>query len=221
MAYKKTVMSTEASNNSALSFSAPSQIDIDKRSFLITATACTGAIGAAAVAVPFIGSMLPSERAKAAGAPVEVDVSKIKPGEMMVAEWRGQPVWILNRTDAMTADLAKHNNQLSDPECEVAQQPSYCKNANRAIKPNMAVIVGICTHLGCSPSAKLEAKGDMGDSWTGGFFCPCHGSKFDLAGRVFKGSPAPTNLIVPPYKYLADSTILIGVDADLTAKAEA
>lgn len=221
MAYKKIVMSAEASNNNALSFSAPSQIDIDKRSFLITATACTGAIGAAAVAVPFIGSMLPSERAKAAGAPVEVDVSKIKPGELVVAEWRGQPVWILNRTDAMTADLAKHNNQLSDPECEVAQQPSYCKNANRAIKPNMAVIVGICTHLGCSPSAKLEAKGDMGDSWTGGFFCPCHGSKFDLAGRVFKGSPAPTNLIVPPYKYLADSTILIGVDADLTAKAEA
>ena len=221
MAYKKIVMSAEASNNNALSFSAPSQIDIDKRSFLITATACTGAIGAAAVAVPFIGSMLPSERAKAAGAPVEVDVSKIKPGELVVAEWRGQPVWILNRTDAMTADLAKHNNQLSDPECEVAQQPSYCKNANRAIKPNMAVIVGICTHLGCSPSAKLEAKGDMGDSWTGGFFCPCHGSKFDLAGRVFKGSPAPTNLIVPPYKYLADNTILIGVDADITAKAEA
>lgn len=221
MAYKKIVMSAEASNNNALSFSAPSQIDIDKRSFLITATACTGAIGAAAVAVPFIGSMLPSERAKAAGAPVEVDVSKIKPGELVVAEWRGQPVWILNRTDAMTADLAKHNNQLSDPECEVAQQPSYCKNASRAIKPNMAVIVGICTHLGCSPSAKLEAKGDMGDSWTGGFFCPCHGSKFDLAGRVFKGSPAPTNLIVPPYKYLADNTILIGVDADLTAKAEA
>ena len=220
MAYKKTVMSTEANNN-ALSFSAPSQIDIDKRSFLITATACTGAIGAAAVAVPFIGSMLPSERAKAAGAPVEVDVSKIKPGELVVAEWRGQPVWILNRTDAMTADLAKHNNQLSDPECEVVQQPSYCKNASRAIKPNMAVIVGICTHLGCSPSAKLEAKGDMGDSWTGGFFCPCHGSKFDLAGRVFKGSPAPTNLIVPPYKYLADNTILIGVDADLTVKAEA
>ena len=212
---------TKIDNSSALSFSAPSKIDLEKRSFLITATACTGAIGAAAMAVPFIGSMLPSERAKAAGAPVEVDISKIKSGEMMVAEWRGQPVWILNRTDAMTADLAKHNDQLSDPMCEVAQQPEYCKNTSRAIKPNMAVVVGICTHLGCSPTAKLEAKGDMGDSWAGGFFCPCHGSKFDLAGRVFKGSPAPTNLIVPPYKYLADNTILIGVDADLTTKAEA
>ena len=212
---------TKIDNSSTLSFSAPSKIDQEKRSFLITATACTGAIGAAAMAVPFIGSMLPSERAKAAGAPVEVDISKIKSGEMMVAEWRGQPVWILNRTDAMTADLAKHNDQLSDPMCEVAQQPEYCKNTSRAIKPNMAVVVGICTHLGCSPTAKLEAKGDMGDSWAGGFFCPCHGSKFDLAGRVFKGSPAPTNLIVPPYKYLADNTILIGVDADLTTKAEA
>jgi ubiquinol-cytochrome c reductase iron-sulfur subunit len=203
-------------NNSELSFSKPTNVDQEKRSFLITATACTGAIGAAAVAIPFIGSMLPSERAKAAGAPVEVDISKIKPGEMIVAEWRGQPVWVLNRTDAMTADLAKHNDQLSDPMCEVAHQPAYCKNANRAIKPNMAVVVGICTHLGCSPTAKLEAKGDMGDNWTGGFFCPCHGSKFDLAGRVFKGSPAPTNLVVPPYQYLTETTLLIGVD-----KAEA
>lgn len=207
--------------SSELSFSAPSSVDLKKRNFLMTATACTGAIGAAAMAVPFIGSMLPSERAKAAGAPVEVDISKIKPGEMIVAEWRGQPVWVLNRTDEMTTNLAKHNDQLSDPECEVAQQPSYCKNKARAIKPNMAVVVGICTHLGCSPTAKLEAKGDMGENWTGGFFCPCHGSKFDLAGRVFKGSPAPTNLIVPPYKYLADNTILIGVDSDAATKAEA
>ena len=209
-------------NSNELSFSAPSKIDQEKRNFLITATACTGAIGAVAMAVPFVGSMLPSERAKAAGAPVEVDISKIKPGEIMTAEWRGKPVWIINRTDEQTAELAKHNDQLSDPMCEVtSQQPAYCKNAGRAIKANIGVVVGICTHLGCSPSAKLEKGGDMGDGWAGGFFCPCHGSKFDLAGRVFKGSPAPINLVVPPHKYMADNTILIGVDADLTAKAEA
>lgn len=207
--------------NNALSFNKPTQVDQQKRNFLITATACTGAIGAAAAAVPFIGSMLPSERAKAAGAPVEVDISKIKPGEMLVAEWRGQPVWVLNRTDAMTASLAKLNDELADPASEVPNQPENCKNENRAIKPNMAVVVGICTHLGCSPSAKLEANGDMGENWTGGFFCPCHGSKFDLAGRVFKGSPAPTNLVVPPHQYLTETTLLIGVGSDSTAKAEA
>ena len=205
-----------------LSFSTPSKVDQEKRNFLITATACTGAIGAAAMAVPFVGSMLPSERAKAAGAPVEVDISKIEPGSIMTAEWRGKPVWIIKRTDAQTAELSNHNNQLSDPMCEVvSQQPSYCKNSHRSIKENISVVVGICTHLGCSPSAKMEAGGDMGEQWTGGFFCPCHGSKFDLAGRVFKGSPAPINLVVPPHKYMADNTILIGVDADLTAKAEA
>ena len=205
-----------------LSFSTPSKVDQEKRNFLIAATACTGAIGAAAMAVPFVGSMLPSERAKAAGAPVEVDISKIEPGSIMTAEWRGKPVWIIKRTDAQTAELSKHNDQLSDPMCEVvSQQPTYCKNSHRSIKENISVVVGICTHLGCSPTAKMEAGGDMGERWTGGFFCPCHGSKFDLAGRVFKGSPAPINLVVPPHKYLADNTILIGVDADLTAKAEA
>lgn len=194
----------------ALSFSAPTQVDLEKRNFLIAVTACTGAIGAASVAIPFIGSMLPSERAKAAGAPVEVDISKIKPGEMLVAEWRGQPVWVMNRTDEMTANLVNLKAELADPESEVPNQPENCKNENRAIKANMAVIVGICTHLGCSPSAKLEAKGDMGENWTGGFFCPCHGSKFDLAGRVFKGSPAPTNLVIPPHQYLTETTLLIG-----------
>jgi ubiquinol-cytochrome c reductase iron-sulfur subunit len=199
--------------NNALSFSAPSQIDQEKRNFLITATACTGVIGAAAAAVPFIGSMLPSERAKAAGAPVEIDISKIKPGEMLVAEWRGQPVWILNRTDVQTAELPKHNDELTDPQSEVtSQQPAYCKNTDRSIKPNIGVVIGICTHLGCSPTAKLEPNGDMGENWTGGFFCPCHGSKFDLAGRVFKGSPAPTNLVVPPHQYLTETTLLVGID---------
>ena len=209
---------TKNDKSNALSFSAPTQVDQDKRNFLIAATACTGAIGASAVAIPFVGSMLPSERAKAAGAPVEVDISKIAPGSMMTVEWRGQPVWIINRTNAMTAELAKHNDQLSDPMCEVtSQQPTYCKNSERAIKPNMAVVVGICTHLGCSPTAKLDLGGDMGESWTGGFFCPCHGSKFDLAGRVYKGSPAPINLVVPPHQYLTETTLLIGVDAKAVA----
>ncbi|MBA3695841.1 MAG: ubiquinol-cytochrome c reductase iron-sulfur subunit [Methylotenera sp.] len=191
-----------------------SQVDLEKRNFLIATTAI-GAIGAAAVAIPFVKSMTPSERAKAAGAPVEVDISKIEPGTMMTAEWRGKPVWIINRTEEMTAELPKHNDQLTDPMCEItSQQPGYCKNTGRSIKPNIGVVVGICTHLGCSPTAKLQPGGDMGEKWEGGFFCPCHGSKFDLAGRVYKGSPAPMNLVIPPYKYLSDNTILIGVDTE-------
>ncbi len=191
-----------------------SQVDLDKRNFLI-ATSAVGALGCAAVAVPFVKSMTPSERAKAAGAPVEVDISKIQPGTMLTAEWRGQPVWVINRTDEMVAELAKHDDQLSDPASNVtSQQPEYCKNEGRSIKPNVAVVVGICTHLGCSPTEKMKAGGDMGEKWTGGFFCPCHGSKFDLAGRVFKGSPAPINLVVPPHKYLSDTVLLIGVDTE-------
>ena len=190
------------------------QIDASKRTWLI-ASSCAGAVGGIAVAVPFVSSFQPSEKAKAAGAAVEADISALKPGEKMTVEWRGKPVWIINRTVEMTADLGKHDAQLTDPSCEVtSQQPSYCKNADRSIKPDLAVIVGICTHLGCSPSAKLQPKGDMGDTWSGGFFCPCHGSKFDLAGRVFKGSPAPINLVVPPHKYLTDNTLLIGVDTE-------
>lgn len=197
---------------SELSFQKPSQVDLEKRQFLTVATATVGAVGAAAVAIPFVGSMLPSERAKAAGAPVEVDVTDVALGSIKTVAWRGQPVWIIHRTDEMTAELAKHNDQLTDPMCNVnSQQPPYCKNAGRAIKPNLGVIVGLCTHLGCSPTAKLDNGGDMGENWTGGFFCPCHGSKFDLSGRVFKGSPAPTNLVIPPYSYLADGTLLIGV----------
>lgn len=207
-------MSDNRNDKQAISEQA-AEINVEKRKFLI-ATSALGALGCAAVAVPFIKSMTPSERAKAAGAPVEVDVSKIMPGSMITAEWRGKPVWIINRTDEMIANLALHNDQLSDPNSEVSsQQPEYCNNPSRAIKPNLAVLVGICTHLGCSPSAKLDtANSDMGENWSGGFFCPCHGSKFDLAGRVFKGSPAPINLVVPPYKYLADNTLLIGVDTE-------
>jgi ubiquinol-cytochrome c reductase iron-sulfur subunit len=157
--------------------------------------------------------MTPSERAKAAGAPVEVDVSKIEAGAMITTEWRGQPVWIINRSKAMLDSLKKNDSNLSDPNLDViSQQPSYCKNATRSLKPNLLVLVGICTHLGCSPTAKLQTQGDMGENWNGGFFCPCHGSKFDLAGRVYKGSPAPINLVVPPHKYINETTLLIGED---------
>lgn len=208
----------KAAKASELSFQKPSQVDLEKRQFLTVATAAVGAVGVAGAAIPFVGSMTPSERAKAAGAPVEVDITDVAPGTIKTAKWRGQPVWIIHRTDEMTAELAQHNGQLTDPMCDVeSQQPTYCKNADRSIKPNIGVVVGLCTHLGCSPTAKLEAGGDMGKNWTGGFFCPCHGSKFDLAGRVFKGSPAPTNLVVPPHSYLADGTLLIGVDTETEA----
>jgi ubiquinol-cytochrome c reductase iron-sulfur subunit len=188
-------------------------LDKSKRRFLIAATSVVGAAGAAVAAVPFVTSMLPSERAKAAGAPVEADISKIEPGAMITVEWRSKPVWIINRTKEMLDLLDKHNDKLSDPMLDVVtQQPDYCNNPARSIKSNLMVIVGICTHLGCSPSPKLQAGGDMGAEWPGGFFCPCHGSKFDLAGRVFKGSPAPINLVVPPHKYISDSVLLIGED---------
>jgi ubiquinol-cytochrome c reductase iron-sulfur subunit len=189
------------------------EVDQSKRKFLIAATSVAGGVAAAAVAVPFVTSMLPSERAKAAGAPVEADISKIELGSMITVEWRGKPVWIVNRSQAMLDALASHDDKLSDPKLEVtSQQPDYCVNSARAIKPNIMVLVGICTHLGCSPSPKLQTGGDMGADWTGGFFCPCHGSKFDLAGRVFSGSPAPINLVVPPHKYISDSLVLIGAD---------
>lgn len=189
------------------------EVDQSKRKFLIAATSVAGGVAAAAVAVPFVTSMLPSERAKAAGAPVEADISKIEAGSMITVEWRGKPVWIVNRNQDMLDGLSKHDDSLSDPKLEVlTQQPDYCKNQARAIKSNIVVLVGICTHLGCSPSPKLQTGGDMGAEWPGGFFCPCHGSKFDLAGRVFKGSPAPTNLVVPPHQYLSDSILLIGED---------
>ena len=191
---------------------AKQEVDQSKRRFLIAATSAAGGIAVAATAVPFVASMLPSERAKAAGAPVEVDISKIEPGAMVTVEWRGRPVWIINRTDEMLATLTQLKDELSDPELEVAQQPAYCQNQTRSIKPNFMVLVGICTHLGCSPSPKLEANGDMGADWKGGFFCPCHGSKFDLAGRVFTGSPAPTNLVVPLHQYISDTTLRIGAD---------
>ena len=186
-------------------------VDKDRRECLLTATALTGGLGVAAAGIPFLSSMSPSEKAKAAGASVEIDTSKIKKGELITTEWRGQPVWVLNRTDEMIKALPQLDKNLADPDLKVtSQQPKYCQNPTRSIKSDMLVVVGICTHLGCSPSAKIEPKGDMGDDWSGGFFCPCHGSTFDLAGRVYKGSPARTNSVVRPQQYIQARTILIG-----------
>ncbi|MQY52097.1 ubiquinol-cytochrome c reductase iron-sulfur subunit [Rhodocyclus gracilis] len=186
----------------------------DGRRRLIFATAAVGGVGAIGALVPFLSSMLPSERAKAAGAPVEVDVSKLEPGQMMTVEWRGKPVWIINRTEEMLASLGKLTDLLVDPKCDVPQQPEYCHNETRSIKPNYMVVVGICTHLGCSPGQKFKSGTveGMPPEWLGGFLCPCHGSTFDFAGRVFKNKPAPINLPVPPHTYLADTRILIGED---------
>jgi ubiquinol-cytochrome c reductase iron-sulfur subunit len=194
-------------------------VDKGRRRFLTAATSVVGAAGAAAVVVPFVLSMQPSERAKAAGAPVEADMSKLEPGQMLTVEWRGKPVWIVRRTEQNLKDLASNDAKLLDPNSDnTAQQPSWAKNATRAQKEEFLVLVGICTHLGCSPTYRPDiAPADLGAEWKGGFFCPCHGSRFDLAGRVFAGVPAPKNLVVPPYKFLTDSTILVGDDEGVTA----
>lgn len=185
------------------------------RRTLLVATGALGAVAAAAVAVPFVLSMTPSARARAAGAPVEVDISKVEPGMMITVEWRGRPVWIIHRTKEMLDALPKMDELVADPQSNQPLQPEYAKNESRALKPEYLVIVGICSHLGCSPSEKMKAGPDsgLGDDWLGGFLCPCHGSKFDLAGRVFKGMPAPVNLTIPPYKYLTDTRLVIGEDS--------
>lgn len=168
---------------------------------------------AAGAAAPFVLSLQPSERAKAAGAPVEIDVGSIEPGTMRVVEWQGKPVWVFRRSPEQVAALERHEGELSDPGSAVAQQPDYCNNRNRSIKPEFLVVIGVCTHLGCSPVYRPpEASSELGAQWPGGWFCPCHGSRFDLAARVFKGSPAPTNLIVPPHQYIGDNQLLIGDD---------
>ena len=181
---------------------------------LIIATAAVGGAGAITAMVPFLSSMLPSERAKAAGAPVEVDVSKLMPGQMITVEWRGKPVWILNRSEEMLATLPALAGELADPKSDEKQQPDYCKNETRSVNPNLLVAIGICTHLGCSPTSKFKkgAEEGMSADWAGGFLCPCHGSTFDFSGRVFKNKPAPTNLEVPPHMYLTETRILIGED---------
>ena len=187
------------------------EINNGRRRFLILATSGAGGVAALGVATPFVASFFPSEKAKAAGAAVEIDVSKIESGQMMTAEWQGKPIWVVNRTDQQLKDLKALDGAVSDPKSEVEQQPENCKNETRSIKPNIFVAIGICTHLGCSPTYRPDvAPADLGSDWKGGFFCPCHGSKFDMAGRVYKGVPAPTNLVVPPYKYLSDTTVLVG-----------
>ena len=193
--------------------STESKVDCGRRR-LIIATAVVGGAGAVTAVVPFVSSMLPSERAKAAGAPVEVDVSNLVPGQMITVEWRGKPVWIFNRSQEMLETLAKLEEAVADPKSDAKQQPEYCKNPTRSIKSNLLVAVGICTHLGCSPSSKFKKGTEEGmpADWLGGFICPCHGSTFDFAGRVFRNKPAPSNLEVPPHTYLSDTRILIGED---------
>ncbi len=191
-------------------------VDQSRRTWVTMACAVGGA-GGVATAIPFVSTFQPSERARAAGAAVEADISALKPGEMMTVEWRGKPVWILKRNDEQLAALPKHDGQRADPKSErkpAELTPEYCRNTARSIKPDVLVAVGICTHLGCSPSSKFQAgaQPSLPDDWPGGFLCPCHGSTFDLAGRVFKNKPAPDNLEIPPHMYLSDTKLLIGED---------
>lgn len=187
-------------------------INQGRRRFLVLATSAAAGVAVVGAAVPFLASWLPSERAKAMGAPVNIDISKLESGQQVTVEWQGKPVWVVSRTEQQVKDLPALDAQLVDPKSATAsQQPAYCQNIARSIKPEFAVLVGICTHLGCSPTYRPDvAPADLGADWKGGFYCPCHGSKFDLAGRVYKGVPAPTNLPVPEYHYIDDKTIRIG-----------
>ena len=188
-------------------------VDTGRRRFLVASTSVVGAVGAGFVAVPFLSSWSPSERAKNAGAPVEVDISKLEEGQMIRVKWRGKPVWVVKRTPEMLDTLPTLNDQLRDPTSQESEQPKYAQNEVRSIKPEILVSIGICTPLGCSPTYRPDvAPADLGADWKGGFFCPCHGSRFDIAGRVYAGVPAPTNLPVPPHRYLSDTEILIGED---------
>ena len=188
-------------------------VDTSRRRVLIAATSAVGAVGVGFALVPFIASMNPSAKARAAGAPVEADISKLEAGGLLRVKWRGKPTWVVNRTPAMLEALPSLDPTLADPNSEIPQQPEYCKNGTRSIKPEYLVGIGICTHLGCAQTYRPDvAPEDLGPAWKGGFFCPCHGSRFDLAGRVYKGVPAPTNLVIPPHTYLSDTTILVGAD---------
>lgn len=192
---------------------AEQETDKDRRCVLVAASTVAGGVAAVAAGVPFVASMLPSERAKAAGAPVEVDISKLGPGERMTVEWQGKPVWIVRRTPEMLEAVKKGDDRVADPASKKKMQPKYATNELRSIKPEYLVLVGICTHLGCSPVEKFAAQAEaFAADWKGGFYCPCHGSLFDLAGRVYKNKPAPDNLFVPKHTYLSDGKILIGVD---------
>lgn len=192
-------------------------VNTGRRRFLTAATSAVGVAGVVGIAVPFVGSWNPSAKAKAAGAPVKADIGKIEPGQMVVVEWRGKPVYVLRRTEEQIASLAKMDGQLKDPDSAISDQPANITGPERSLKPEIMVFVGLCTHLGCAPKFRPEVgAADLGgDSWQGGFFCPCHGSKFDLAGRVFSGVPASTNLVVPPYSFEDDSTLIIGVSEEV------
>ena len=190
-------------------------VDNSRRRFLTAATTVVGTVGTVGLVIPFASSMNPSARAKAAGAPVEVDISKLEPGGMITVEWRGKPVWVVRRTKQNMDELKSNTGHLADANSEATQQPGYAKNFHRSRNDHAEIIVmvGICTHLGCSPKYRPEmAPADLGADWKGGYFCPCHGSKFDLAGRVYSGVPAPTNLVIPPHTYLSGSVILVGID---------
>ncbi|WBA18253.1 ubiquinol-cytochrome c reductase iron-sulfur subunit [Salinivibrio kushneri] len=187
-------------------------VNTGRRRFLTATTSVVGGLGAVAVAVPFIKSWNPSAKAKAAGAPVEVDISKLQDGQMIRVEWRGKPVWIVRRSDTVVEELSSFEDQLRDPGSAQPQQPEYAANQTRSIKPEIFVAVGICTHLGCSPTYLPDSFSEQVSGVKAGFFCPCHGSKFDMAGRVFQGVPAPLNLVVPPYMYLDDKRVLVGQD---------
>ena len=194
------------------------QVDLGRRRLLTAATALTGAVGAALATTPFLASWKPSARAKALGAPIEIDVSKLEPGAMLKVEWRGQPVWVVRRTPEMLAQLARATPLLLDPGSEASLQPAFAKNEARALKPEYLVVLGVCTHLGCSPLPKFESPDvTVSADWPGGFYCPCHGSKFDLSGRVFKGVPAPSNLTVPPYTFITAGRIMVGSDGTKSA----
>ena len=193
-------------------------VDKNRRRVLIAATSAIGAVGAAFVAVPFLSYWEPSAKARAAGAPVEADISQLEPGALLRVKWRGKPVWVVNRTEAMLTALPGLDPQLIDPTSAASDQPAYAQNPTRAIKPQYFVAIGICTHLGCSPTYRPDiAPDDLGADWKGGFFCACHGSRFDLAGRVYAGVPAPTNLVVPPYRFVGDSMIIVGEDTGADA----
>ncbi len=191
----------------------PPGVDKKRRRLLTAGAGVVGAAGAISMVVPLVSSMAPSARAKAAGAPVEIDISKLEAGQRVIVEWRGKPVWVLKRTPELLEGLESVKDNLRDVESDSSDQPDYAKNEFRSRKPEVLVMVGICTHLGCSPTYRPEvAPADLGDDWKGGFFCPCHGSRFDISGRVYKGVPAPTNLEVPPHYYITDNRILIGED---------
>lgn len=211
MFVKKLIMSNIESDNQLIKHDHPNNDSIDeqRRRFLLTTTGVLGGIGALCALSPFVASWMPSAKAQAEGAPVEVDLSKIEPGQQVTVAWRGKPVWIIRRTPAMLKSLEEDRASLRDPDSLVTQQPNYAKNEYRSIKPEYLVLIGICTHLGCSPKYKPFEK-ELGPDWPGGFYCPCHGSTFDLAGRVFKSVPAPINLEVPPYRFISEHVIIIG-----------